>query len=407
MKVTRGFRISARQLAAHKTRTVLALVGIVIGVSSLIVMTAIGTGARRDVLRRIEGMGTNLLIVTAGQAQARAGRPLTSGTVTTLVPQDAEALVHDCPSVVSASPIESRKLTVRFQGLASTTTVVGAGADHPVIRNVKVLRGRFFSEEDSRAALRVAVLGPRVVANIFEDHDPLGETIRIGTVPFEVVGVVESKGVGLDGVDQDDQVLIPIRTALRRLFNQEHISAVHLQSTGPTTLAAAEAEVREVLRERHRLNRTGAADDFTIQTQAELIAAQREVSDTFTMLNASIAGVSLLIGGIGILAIMLIAIRERTREIGLRMAVGASRRDVRTQFLIEASVLAVGGGLAGILVGMSASGAVAVVTRWPISVSFAWVALSFGFSLLVGMVFGVYPATRASQLDPIDALRSE
>jgi putative ABC transport system permease protein len=406
MKVARGLRISAKQLAAHKTRTALALVGIVIGVSTVVVMVAVGNGAQKDVLRRIEGMGTNLVIVTAGQARATAGRRAV-GTVTTLTPQDAAALGDECPSIGAVAPVESRRMTVRAGAFSTTTSIVGTSADYPEIRNVGIARGVFFSEEENTAALRVAVLGRTVVQNIFEGVDPLGETIRIGTVPFVVVGILESKGLDMNGVDQDDQVIVPIRTALRRLLNQDHVSAIHIRAANRDAVAAAAVEVREVLRDRHRLDRTGAPDDFAIQTQADLIDARREVSDSFTTLVASIAAVSLLVGGIGILAIMLISIRERTREIGVRMAVGASRKDVRLQFLIEASILGVGGGVAGIVLGLAVAGGVALATRWPISVSAMSVALSFGFSLLVGIFFGVYPASRAARLEPSDAVRSE
>jgi putative ABC transport system permease protein len=226
-------------------------------------------------------------------------------------------------------------------------------------------------------------------------------------VPFEVIGVLDARGLDMNGVDQDDVVIVPLRTALRRLFNQAHVSGIAAQARREDLVPAAADEIREVLRERHRLDRTGAPDDFTIQTQVELVAAQEEVSGTFTRLVGGIAAVSLLVGGFGILAVMLMAVRERTREIGLRMAVGASRRQVRLQFVLEAAALGVGGGLAGILLGLAGGGVLAAATSWAISVSLASVALSFGFSLVVGLVFGVYPAQRASRLDPVEALRSE
>jgi len=285
--------------------------------------------------------------------------------------------------------------------------IVATTAVYADVRRIRAARGAFFTEEEEAAALRVALVGPTVVTNLLGGRDPIGETIRLNTVPFEVVGVLEARGLDLNGADQDDVVIVPLRTALRRLFNQTHVTAVSVQARSEDHIAAAAAEIREVLRERHRLDRNGAPDDFTIQTQIELVAAQQEVSGTFTRLVAGIAGVSLLVGGFGILAVMLMAVRERTREIGLRMAVGASRRQVRLQFVLEAAALGVGGGLAGILLGLAGGAVLAVATSWAISVSLTSVGLSFGFALVVGLFFGVYPAQRAARLDPVEALRSE
>jgi len=407
MNITRSIRISRKQLAAHKLRTALALLGIVIGVSAVIIMVAIGNGAQQEVLSKIEAMGTNLLIVNAGQVQKSAGRQQIRGTVTTLILADVDAIARECSAVKVAAPVQSRKIQVKYGNLSTNTTVAGTTPEFQKVRNFRVASGAFFTEEENLASRRAAVIGQSVVNNLFEGRNPIGETIRIGRVPFEVIGVMESKGVDLNGFDQDDQIFIPIRTAMRRVFNVAYISTISIQAVNTEAVERAAAQVTEVLRDRHRLNKQQKPDDFTIQNQADLLEAQRETTDTFTMLIGSIAGISLLVGGIGILAIMLIAIRERTNEIGLRMAVGASRKDIMTQFVLEASILSVGGGLVGILLGILGAIFVRIGTSWAVSISPDSVALAFGFSLLVGLFFGVYPARRASLLDPITALRSE
>ncbi|HDP94520.1 MAG TPA: FtsX-like permease family protein [Candidatus Aminicenantes bacterium] len=407
MRLARSVKISRKQLMAHKLRSILALVGIIIGVSAVIVMVAIGNGAQEEVLSKIRDMGTNLVIVNAGQAEKSAGRAQMRGAVTTLRLEDVEAIKNNLDLIRNAAPIQSKKVQVKFANLSSNTTVVGTSHEFPEVRSFCTQRGIFFSESENRASRRVAVLGRSVDNNLFEGTEPIGKTIRVGQIQFEVIGVMESKGVDLNGVDQDDQIFIPIQTALRRVFNQDYISSIYLQTNGPDEMAAAKRQVRELLRERHRLNRSDKPDDFTIQSQTELMDAQRETTDTFTALIASIGGVSLLIGGIGILAIMLIAIRERRKEIGLRMAVGASRKDITWQFVVESAILSVGGGLIGIALGIAVALVIAVATDWNTSVSLASILAAFGFSLLVGLIFGVSPARKASMLDPIVALRGE
>ena len=407
MRLALSLKISRKQLLAHKMRTVLALLGVIIGISAVIIMVSVGKGAQKEVLSRIEAMGTNLLVVNAGQIKRFAGRREIRGTSTTLTLDDAEAILEECYSAKNAAPVQSKKMQVKYGSYSTNTTITGTTPDYQSIRNFNVEEGEFFSEEENTAGRRMAVLGRSVVRNLFEGEDPIAEIIRIGRVPFKVIGVMESKGVDLNGVDQDDQVFIPVRTALRRVFNMTYINSISLEAVSREKMDAAVEEVRELLRERHRLERFNKPDDFTIQSQVDLLDAQREITETFTTLIVSIAAVSLLVGGIGILAIMLIAIRERTNEIGLRMAVGAGRKDILAQFILEAATLGIGGGAAGILIGVAGSVLIGTATRWPTSISLPSVALSFGFSLAVGLFFGVYPARKASLLDPIVALRSE
>ncbi len=370
-------------------------------------MVAIGTGAQREVLSQIEEMGTNLIIVNAGQVQRSAGRQQIRGTVTTLTTQDADAVLRETYEITAAAPVQSRRIRVHYEGISTSTNIVGTSSDFLQVRNFHPRLGYFFTEEENIGLRRVAVLGNSVNKNLFNDRNPIGERIRIGNVPFEVIGVMESKGTDLDGNDQDDQVFIPINTALRRVFNISHINTIYFQAINIDIMDEAAEQIRYILREQHRLDIRDQANDFTIDTQLELLDAQRETTDTFTMLIGSIAGISLLVGGIGILAIMLISIKERTNEIGLRMAVGARRKDVLTQFLLEASMLGIFGGIAGIIIGVAGSYIVGVSTEWATRISLSSVVIAVGFSLIVGLFFGVYPARKASLLDPIDALRSE
>lgn len=407
MKISKSIRISRNQLLSNKIRTILSLIGIIIGISAVIIMVAIGNGAQKEVLNKIESMGTNLIVVNAGQVQKTSGRQQIRGTVTTLTLQDADMLVRECPAVSKSTPVQTKKLLVKWGNLSSNTTIIGTTTDYQFVRNFYVKRGTFFTDEENKASVRYAVLGQTVVKNLFGEYDPMGETVRIGRVPFQVIGIMESKGTDLNGVDQDDQIFIPIQTALRRVFNLTYINTINLQVLSSNEMDVAIKQVSELLRERHRLDKLNKPDDFTIQNQIELLETQKETTDTFTALIVSVASISLIVGGIGILAIMLIAIKERIKEIGLRMAVGATRKDILLQFIIEASILSVGGGVIGIFIGVFIAIITSIATEWTLSISIPSIVYSFLFSLAIGLFFGVYPARKASMLDPIESLRSE
>jgi len=407
VKISKSIRISRNQLLSNKIRTILSLIGIIIGVSAVIIMVAIGNGAQKEVLNKIESMGTNLIVVNAGQVQKTSGRQQIRGTVTTLTIEDADILASECPAVSKATPVQTKMFLVKWGNLSSNTTITGTTSDYQTIRNFYIERGTFFTEEENKASVRYAVLGQTVVKNLFGKNDPIGETLRIGHVPFKVIGIMESKGTDLNGVDQDDQIFIPVQTALRRVFNLTYINTINLQVLSSSEMDVAIKQISKVLRERHRLDRLNKPDDFTIQNQVELLETQKKTTDTFTALIVSVASISLIVGGIGILAIMLIAIKERIKEIGLRMAVGASRKDILLQFIIEASILSVGGGVIGIFIGVFIAIVSSIATEWTLSISIPSIIYSFLFSLAIGLFFGVYPARKASMLDPIESLRSE
>lgn len=406
MKLLKGTKIALKTLGAHKMRTALAVIGIVIGVSAVVLMVAIGRGAQEAVLARIQGLGTNLVIVTAGKVRVIAGRPRQTGNTTTLTARDAEALADESAAIAAAAPFQGKKYLVKYGEASSNTVVSGTSPEFSGIRNFRPAEGRFFTDDETRAAMRVAVLGRTVVRNLFEDRSAVGETVRINNVPFEVIGVLEEKGVNAIGQDDDDQVLIPITTVMRRLMNVSYVNNIYIAARDASLMDRAVADIGSILRERHRL-KAGKEDDFSIQNQMDILRAEQETSETFTMLLGGIAAVSLLVGGVGILAIMLISIKERTREVGLRRALGARKKDILLQFLMEALALSLAGGVLGAALGIAGS----LITRWmtelPTSISLPSVFLAFFFSAAIGLFFGIYPARKAAELDPIHALRSE
>ena len=403
MRYRLGLRTALRALGAHKLRTGLTLLGIVVGVAAVVAMVAIGQGTRAEVLRKVESMGANLLTVSAGQLRFQAGREA-GATAITLTERDARAIAQEVPHIVSLAPAQSKKLSVKFEEMSTTTTVVGTTPEFLVVRNSRLITGEFFDDDQVRSSARVAVLGQTAMLNLFAGRDPIGETIRLANVPFLVIGVLEAKGLDIAGQDQDDQILVPLRTALRRLFNVSHLSTIYVSVDDSAAMETAAVTIAEVLRERHRL-RPGAEDDFVIQNQSALLETQAAVSDTFTLLLGSIGGISLLVGGIGILAMTLIAVRERTREIGLRRAVGARRRDNLLQFLIETGLLSATGGVGGVALGITAAKIASVATGWPMLIPWGVALAAVVFSALLGLAFGVYPARKAAMLDPIVALR--
>lgn len=405
MNITKNIIISQKILLAHKVRTALSLSGIIIGICAVMIMVSIGKGTEKKIISQITKMGSNLLVVSAGQVKIIAGRARQAKLVVTLEPKDARNIIAKSANVINyAVPALYKKMQVKYGNINTKTNIVGTTADIIKVRDYALSKGRFFDEGENNGLRRVAVPGQTVVENIFGEDDPVGKMIRIGRVPFEVVGVLAPKGLDINGTDQDDQIVIPLKTAMRRLFNLTYINAIYVQARDSHSMHRAEADIRTILREAHHI-RKGKPDDFTIQNQASVVAAQRESGRTFTLLISTIAAVSLLVGGIGILAVMLISIRERIKEIGIRMAVGAKKSDILMQFLAESLLLSIGGGIIGIILGIIIAVIIAFFANLPFTLPLDVVTISFLSTVIMGIFFGVYPAKKAASLDPINALQ--
>jgi len=407
VRLIRNIGLSRKALWRHRARTALALVATAVGVAAVLAMLSVAEGAKREVIGRIDAMGRNLLVVMAGPQPRIAGRTVARGaTVTTLRPTDSDAIVERCALIARVAPSQDRTLPIEFADRATTATVRGTTPAYRVMRSFPLVGGRDFTAEENRAGRRVAVIGARVRERLFPDRDPVGETFRVGRIPFEVVGVLESRGVSLGGGDDDNQVLIPLNTALRRVFNLDYVGTIFVEVESGTMMDAAADEVAAILRERHRLDRRNKADDFVIRNQRVVVAAELETLRSFRLLVVGLGSVALAVGGVGILSIMLLSIRERRSEIGVRAAVGARRRDIRLQFLLEAVALSGAGGVAGVGLGMGLAWAIGAFTEWHSVVTSSSVLLAALSALGVGVASGLYPALRAASWDPIVALRS-
>ena len=369
-------------------------------------MVAIGRGTESRIIAQITKMGKNLLMVNAGQVKIIAGRARQTKSVTTLVPKDAPAILANSELLDYAVPAQSKKLLVKYGNLSTRTTVMGTTADIVKVRNYALRRGRFFDREADNGRRREAVLGKTVVENIFGRQNPVGETIRLGRVPFKVIGVLASKGLDINGTDQDDLIIVPLKTALRRLFNVTYLNAIYVQAVSSKAMDRAEQEIRAALRAGHHL-RAGRADDFTIQNQATVLKTRRTSGQAFTLLISAIAAVSLLVGGIGVLAVMLISVRERIKEIGIRRAMGARKSDILLQFLAESLLLSISGGIIGIITGITAAIIITILADLPFILPLNVILISLLSTVIMGVTFGVYPASKAAGLDPIKCLQFE
>ncbi len=396
-------------LRANKLRTVLTMLGVIIGVAAVITMVAVGTGARVRVTEQIQSLGSNLLLLLSGSITS-GGVRLGQGTQLTITEDDALAIQREVPSVQAAAPTIRGSGQVVSGNLNWSTIVQGVTPEFLEVREWRVA-GRPLTREDEDTAAKVALVGQTVAQNLFGSADPRGQVIRIQSVPFTIVGILNRKGQNAWGQDQDDIVLIPLSTAKKRVMgisqaNARAVGAITIKVRDATLMRAAEQQIRELLRQRHRLQ-PHEEDDFWLRNLSEIVQIQEIASRVLAILLASIAGVSLVVGGIGIMNIMLVSVTERTREIGLRMAVGARSRDILTQFLVEAMTLSLLGGLVGVACGLAGSWAVAYLAQWDTMIRPQAILVAFGFAGAVGIFFGFYPARKASRLDPIEALRYE
>ncbi len=402
------FKISFRALWVNKMRSALTMLGIIIGVGAVIAMLAIGTGASNQIQQQISSLGSNLLMVVPG-ATSSGGVRMGSGTQSTLTLADAYAVLKECSSVSDIAPVLSGVAQIVYGNQNWSTGVTGTTPGMLTVRDWKLSAGRAFTEQDVKSATKVCLLGQTVVDKLFGGLDPVGQIVRIKKIPFTVIGILETKGQDPRGQDQDDAIYVPVTTAQKKLFGTAFpgmIRMIMVKAKSPDDLDPAERQINELLRQRHRIGQK-QDNDFTVRNLTQMLQAAEASSKVMTMLLGAIASVSLLVGGIGIMNIMLVSVTERTREIGIRMAVGAKTWDIRLQFIIEALTLSFIGGVIGIIAGISTSQIIAELAGWTTLVSPLSILLAFGFSGLVGISFGFYPAYKASLLDPIEALRYE
>ena len=410
MKLVASLRIALRALRVNRMRSALTMLGIIIGVAAVIAMVAVGSGATARIEQQIQSIGSNIIIVIPGSLTSN-GMRLGGGAAPTLTEDDAKAIAAEASAVAAVAPTVRGGAQVMFGNSNWATSIQGTTPDYLTIRDATLSEGRPFTDQDVDSAAKVALLGQTVAQNLFGQGDPVNQVIRIRNVPVTVIGVLAAKGQSPGGQDQDDVVLVPISSAKRGILganraNARSVGAIMVQAAGPKFVQEAQNQIKSLLRQRHHLQQN-QDDDFTVRDLSEVFDAQESSARVMSLLLGAIASVSLIVGGIGIMNIMLVSVTERTREIGLRLAVGAKTHDILSQFLVEAVTLAALGGVVGILIGVAASGMISYFAQWSTLISPTVIVLAFVFSALVGVFFGYYPARKAALLDPIEALRYE
>jgi len=405
IRPARTSRLALRALRRNKLRSSLTGLGIIIGVAAVVAMVAIGNGARASIESRVSALGQNLLMVFAGSSR-NGGVNAGLGSANTLTLADAEAMGREVPDVIAVSPEVRSAGQAIANGHNWSTQISGESAAYLTIRNWNLAAGTMFTERDVRTAAKVAVIGSKTATQLFGSENPIGHVVRVKSIPFVIIGLLTSKGAGMGGNNQDDILIVPYTTAMKRLTGDKYLKSVNLQISSAKRMATAQEQITNLLRQRHNLA-AGRENDFSILNQKEIADTVGTISTIITLLLGSVAGISLLVGGIGIMNIMLVSVTERTREIGIRRALGARRRDIITQFLVETVLLSGTGGIIGVLLGVVIPFLVSHIAGMKTIVTFWSPPLAFGISALVGVVFGIYPALRAAKMDPVEALRHE